>query len=189
MSFERYLLTAALLAGLHGVATADDIGPSAAEMVNALKPPDTELPRTRSMRNLINRPADVAASAGQAQPEVPDAPPKPSISMAIQFDFGSAKLRPEGAAVLDRLAVALQMRELRSSRFLIEGHTDGKGSADYNLHLSQLRADEVLHYLVAHEVEQSRLSAIGKGATELADAAAPLAAANRRVRIVNQIAP
>ena len=105
--------------------------------------------------------------------------------MAIRFDFDSARLRPEGAAVLDRLAAALQTSELKESRFLIEGHTDAKGGAEYNLRLSQLRADEVQRYLLAQGVARPRLSAVGRGAQEPANPGAPLAAENRRVRIVN----
>ena len=87
--------------------------------------------------------------------------------------------------MLDRLAAALQTAELKDSRFLIEGHTDAKGAADYNLRLSQQRADEARRYLMAHGVSGQRLDAAGRGAQEPATPAAPLAAENRRVRIVN----
>ena len=163
-------------------------------MIEALKP------RTRGLRNLVvgevaaSAPASAtAASAASGGPSVsaPDpvaaspAAPPPSLSMAIRCDFDSVRLRPEGAAVLDRLAAALQTSDLKDSRFLIEGHTDAKGDAAYNLHLSQQRADEVRRYLQAHGVAEPRLSAVGRGAQEPANPAQPLAAENRRVRIVN----
>ena len=164
-------------------------------MIEALKP------RTRSLRNLVvgesaaSAPAGASAAsavgaqrpavdqAGAGMVDVPAAPP--SLSMAIRFDFDSAQLRPEGAAVLDRLASALQTPDLRDSRFRIEGHTDAKGDAAYNLRLSQQRADEVRRFLVAHDVSLPRLSAVGRGAQELVNPALPLGAENRRVRIVN----
>ena len=105
--------------------------------------------------------------------------------MAIRFDFDSAQLHPEGAAVLDRLASALQTPDLKDSRFRIEDHTDAKGDAAYNLRLSQQRADEVRRFLVAHGVSLPSLSAVGRGAPEPANPAQPLGAENRRVRIVN----
>jgi outer membrane protein OmpA-like peptidoglycan-associated protein len=105
--------------------------------------------------------------------------------MAIRFDFNSAHLRPEGASVLDRPAAALQTPDLKSSRFLIEGHTDAQGSADYNLRLSQSRADEVRRYLVAQGLAPQRLSSVGRGSREPADPSAPMSPENRRVRIVN----
>jgi outer membrane protein OmpA-like peptidoglycan-associated protein len=175
-------------------ALAQDAAPNTEQMVEALKP------RTRSLRNLVvGEPAASAPVAGPATaaglPSLPDppsatAPPEspaaqPSLSMAIRFDFDSARLRPEGAAVLDRLATALQTSDLKGSRFLIEGHTDAKGLADYNLRLSQQRADEVRRYLQLHGVAEQRLSAVGRGSQEPANAAQPLAAENRRVRIVN----
>ena len=176
---------------------APSASPNTQQMIEALKP------RTRGLRNLVVGEAAASAAAGEgaasaapaadfgrsapaasdAAVAVPAAPP--SLSMAIRFDFDSAHLRPEGAAVLDRLASALQTPELKDSRFRIEGHTDAKGDAAYNLRLSQQRADEVRRFLVAHGVSLPRLSAVGRGAQELANPLLPLAAENRRVRIVN----
>ena len=183
-----------LLLALHGLVLAQVVvqerAPNTQEMIEALKP------RTRSIRNLVvtevaaSAPS-AAAAASQAAPagtdtvSVNEAASRPSLSMAIRFDFDSARLRPEGAAVLDRLAAALQTPELKDSRFLIEGHTDAKGAADYNLRLSQQRADEARRYLMAHGVSGQRLDAAGRGAQEPATPAAQLAAENRRVRIVN----
>ena len=153
--------------------------PNTQQMIEALKP------RTRGLRNLVVGEAAASAAAGEvaASAAMPAAPP--SLSMAIRFDFDSAHLRPEGAAVLDRLASALQTPDLKGSRFRIEGHTDAKGDAAYNLRLSQQRADEVRRFLVAHGVSLPRLSAVGRGAQEPANPLLPLGAENRRVRIVN----
>lgn len=189
----RRSAAALLLLALHCLVVAQDTAPNTQEMIEALKP------RTRSIRNLVVTEVaatapSAAAAASQAAPAatttaaaIVNEPPasRPSLSMAIRFDFDSARLRPEGAAVLDRLAAALQTPELKDSRFLIEGHTDAKGAADYNLRLSQLRADEARRYLMSNGVGGQRLNAVGRGAQEPATPAAPLAAENRRVRIVN----
>ncbi len=189
------LLLAFAIVALQSAALAQDVAPNTDQMIEALKP------RTRSLRNLMvgeaaasapvaggpataaGLPSLLAPPAATAQSEAPAA--RPSLSMAIRFDFDSARLRPEGAAVLDRLAMALQTSDLKDSRFLIEGHTDAKGVADYNLRLSQQRADEVRRYLQLHGVAEERLSAVGRGSQEPVNAAQPLAAENRRVRIVN----
>ena len=115
-----------------------------------------------------------------AQPAV-----RPSLSLLIQFDFNSARVRPESQQALANLSVALQSPELRNSTFALEGHTDAKGSADYNVRLSALRAQAVRDYLIGRGVEQGRLQASGKGASELANVEQPFAPENRRVRIVN----
>jgi outer membrane protein OmpA-like peptidoglycan-associated protein len=146
--------------------------PSALEMVEQLK---TQPPRTRSMRNLT---IESAAPEGTVAS-------KPSLSLLIQFDFNSAKVKPESQQALSNLAQALQSKELQDAKFAVEGHTDAKGRADYNLKLSQQRADAVRAYLASNGVQDSRLAAVGKGSTELANAADPQAAENRRVRIVN----
>ena len=136
-------------------------------MVKQLKP----APRTRSLRNLT-----VESTAPEA---------KPSLSLLIQFDFDSAKVKPESQQALSNLAQALQSRELAQSKFAVEGHTDSAGRADYNMKLSQQRADAVRTYLASNGVLDARLNAVGKGSSELANTADPLASGNRRVRIVN----
>ena len=111
--------------------------------------------------------------------------PRPSVSLSIEFDFDSARVRADSLAVLGNLAQALQSPALQDARFLVEGHTDASGRADYNQRLSAQRAQAVSAWLAAQGVAPARLSAVGKGATEPALPETPNAAANRRVRIVN----
>ncbi len=129
-----------------------------------------QAPRTRSLRNLSVEAVE---------------PVKPSLSLQIQFDFNSARVLPESQQALINLAQAMQSRELADVKFAVEGHTDAKGRADYNLKLSEQRAHAVSAVLASHGVTMARLAAVGKGASEPANAADPLAAENRRVRIVN----
>jgi len=162
--------------------------PSAEQMIQQLK-----TPRTRGLRNLsveavsANVAQDSGADSSGAKPVTPAAAPeKPSLSLLIQFDFNSARVRPESQQALANLSQALQSPELLSSNFSIEGHTDAKGRSDQNQKLSQQRADAVSEFLKKRGVADSRLLATGKGAAELANTANPFAAENRRVRIVNQ---
>jgi outer membrane protein OmpA-like peptidoglycan-associated protein len=67
---------------------------------------------------------------------------------------------------------------------MVEGHTDGKGTSDYNLKLSQARASAVKAYLEKQGVEASRLVAQGKGDTELVNSQDRFAAENRRVKVI-----
>jgi outer membrane protein OmpA-like peptidoglycan-associated protein len=156
--------------------------PSAAEMVEQLKVPPvpSSRPRTRSLRNLtVEAAAEAPAGSGVA------AAPRPSLSLLIQFDFNSARVKAESQQALANLAQALQSKELQASRFAVEGHTDAKGRPDYNLKLSQQRAEAVRDFLQRKGVGETRLVAAGKGASELANSAEPFAAENRRVRSVN----
>ena len=162
--------------------------PSADQMIEQLKGP-----RTRSLRNLIveSQPASTSSAAvasGQngvtASVNAP-AGSRPSLSLLIQFDFNSARVRPESQQALSNLAKALNSHELVESHFAVEGHTDFKGRAEYNLKLSQDRADAVRDYLLEQGIARNRLISSGKGSNDLANKAEPYAAENRRVRIVN----
>jgi outer membrane protein OmpA-like peptidoglycan-associated protein len=111
----------------------------------------------------------------------------PKLDFSINFDFDSADIDPASYPTLDTLAEALKSQDLYASRFLINGHTDSKGSDDYNLELSQRRANAVVQYLVSqHDVEPNRLKAIGFGETTLKDVNDGEAAVNRRVEIINR---
>ena len=110
---------------------------------------------------------------------------KPSLSLLIQFDLNSARVKPESQQALANLAMALKSQELLSARFAVEGHTDATGRADHNQRLSQQRADAVRDVLAAQGVARQRLQTAGKGSAELANSADPTSFENRRVRIVN----
>ncbi|MBL8305875.1 MAG: OmpA family protein [Rubrivivax sp.] len=129
--------------------------------------------------------ADAPTAPAPAPEAVPAGPPA-SLALDIRFEPNSAQVRPESGALLGTLVAALQSPELKSLRFIIEGHADPRGSAAHNQRLSQERADEVRLYLVALGVHPSRLKAVGKGSTQLANAGDPQAAENRRVRVVTQ---
>ena len=127
-------------------------------------------------------PAVAVSAVAPSQTAAPEAPP--SLSLAIQFETNSARVRPESGEVLGNLVAAMLSPDLRGNRFMIEGHTDARGLAANNQRLSLQRAEEVRLYLVALGVHPGRLRAVGKGASEPANAGDPLAADNRRVRVV-----
>jgi outer membrane protein OmpA-like peptidoglycan-associated protein len=131
--------------------------------------------------------APAAPAAPTAAPTAAPAPapaPAPSLSLAIQFESNSARVRPESGALLGDLVAAMISPELKDNRFVIEGHTDARGNAAANRRLSQERAEEVRQYLILLGVHASRLKAVGKGSSEPANARDPMAAENRRVRVV-----
>lgn len=119
---------------------------------------------------------------------VPPSPDQPrSASLAtVQFELGSATLRPDATQALQMLAAVLADPSLSQSRFIIEGHTDASGPANVNQALSERRAQAVVGYLVSNEgVDPGRLIWAGKGESQPIDPANPYAAANRRVVVLN----
>jgi outer membrane protein OmpA-like peptidoglycan-associated protein len=80
----------------------------------------------------------------------------------IQFGFDSAVIRPVSYHVLDAIADTLNANT-QLTAIEIGGHTDERGADQYNLVLSQKRADAVMAYLVGKHVDAARLSAQGYG--------------------------
>ena len=108
------------------------------------------------------------------------------LTIAIQFDFDSARIRPSSFAAVGLMADALYHPYLQGYRFLIVGHTDAKGNREYNLKLSQQRADAIRAALInPFGISPSRIEAVGLGEEQLLKPAAPEAAENRRVQLIN----
>lgn len=115
-------------------------------------------------------PPPVVEPAPEAPLEpVPAAEPTPGrykycITLHIEFDIDKADIRPE---YHDEVAkVGDFMKKYPTTTAVIEGHTDNVGTAEYNMGLSQRRAESVVNYLVEKfGIENSRLSAKGYGLT------------------------
>lgn len=74
----------------------------------------------------------------------------------VYFDFDRATLRTDHKMELERLAVMMKNRE--DFKLSLEGHTDLRGSEEYNKSLSERRAKSVLNYLVDRGVSKDRLN-------------------------------
>jgi outer membrane protein OmpA-like peptidoglycan-associated protein len=110
----------------------------------------------------------------------------PKINLAIEFEYDSDRPTPNGERQLFQLAEALKDANLKSFRFMLAGHTDARGSWEYNQRLSERRAIAVQRFLAGPaQVEISRLSTVGFGKMRLLKDAAPEDPRNRRVEVVN----
>lgn len=210
------LTAAAAVIGLASMALAQT-NPNANEIIKALQPTGTISNTTRGIRPAGAPPATPApapatpapapampasmpamAPAATTPAPAPAATPAtaatttaakaPSINLSVQFATGSATLTPAATATLDQLGTALTSAELKEYRFRIAGHTDTVGTPEYNLTLSQERANAVASYLEnKFAIPASRLDAIGRGENGLLVPTPPQTpeARNRRVQITN----
>lgn len=87
------------------------------------------------------------------------------------FAFASAELQASEA--LQKLGTLL--RRNPDATFVIEGYTDSIGDPNYNLNLSQERADSVRDYLIQSGVDSTHIQARGYGATHFLVAPRPVA--------------
>lgn len=106
-----------------------------------------------------------------------------AIIYGICFGTDSATLKPESTETLNKILETVKFRP--SLKLVIEGHTDWQGTDEYNLKLSQQRAQAVVDWLVQKGIQGSRLEAKGFGESKpVADNSKPDGRAlNRRVEI------
>ena len=108
------------------------------------------------------------------------------ITYGITFDVGKSTIKPESMGEINRIVQL--MNENPELKFSVEGHTDNTGSAASNQKLSEQRSEAIVAKLVEMGIEESRLTAVGKGQNS------PIAdnntdegrAKNRRVEFVKQ---
>ena len=104
----------------------------------------------------------------------------------LLFDYDSANLRPGATASLQKLGRLIQRNP--QSLFRVEGHTDSFGGDQYNMELSQRRAETVKTWLIQNmNIDADRVQTQGYGKTRLivpAERSVEEQQLNRRVEIV-----
>ena len=114
------------------------------------------------------------------------------FAFPVHFAYDDASVRPADARALDRFASVVR-KHYPGAKVTVEGFADPAGSAQYNLALSQRRAEAVRGYVADHGIDPSLVSAVGYGETRLVrrDAARdmPGAELNRRVVFVIETPP
>lgn len=82
----------------------------------------------------------------------------------VFFAFNKADILPESNDELNK--VVKFMKDQPTVEIEVSGHTDNKGSNDYNMKLSQDRANSVKDYLVSNGIDAARITAKGYGETK-----------------------
>ena len=99
---------------------------------------------------------------------------------SIEFESNSTTMTPRSLATLDQLID--QLRHAPRTAIEIGGHTDKYGEPDYNLQLSQRRADAVRRYFAKHGLPK-QFTAVGYGASRPLSVAENRAGLQRNRRI------
>jgi len=104
----------------------------------------------------------------------------------VEFDFNSAVIRPSSYRTVGSIADALHNPILLGYGLLVIGHTDSVGGREYNVRLSQRRAEAIRDALIdPFGVNPAVLEAVGMGEEQLRDPAHPTSGINRRVQLIN----
>lgn len=82
----------------------------------------------------------------------------------IYFEYDKSNITMQGATELDKLVTV--MKNKSSTVILVKAHTDSRGSAKYNLDLSEKRAKSTAQYIISKGVDKGQISGVGVGESE-----------------------
>lgn len=128
-------------------AVVEPSGPSRADVLAA----EAARRRADSISASARDAAAASAAAGRAAAAM-----KQTLQQVVYFDFDKDQIRDDARAVLDAKAAILTANP--SVTFVIVGHTDEQGTAEYNVALGQRRAAQVKRYLVSKGIDETRFS-------------------------------
>lgn len=158
--------------------------PTQDQLIDALAVPPDPNGSGRGLLPFASRPTGRPVSNDAPAPERES--DHPTAALDIKFEFNSAQLTGQAKEVIRTLGEAINSARLKADHFIISGHTDSTGRPDYNMRLSNRRAQTVRDYLVERfAVDPGRLEVVGRGQEEPLDPDNPESGVNRRVQIVN----
>ena len=137
------LFTAALLVACSGSDTKEDEAAAAAAAAAAAQ----SAQKTASMQ-----------AAAAEQQSLQDA--AAAVGNVFYFEFDSSTLTPEALGAVDAHIAALQGSD---TKVRLEGHTDERGTREYNMALGERRANSVRDYMVANGIATFRIETVSYG--------------------------
>lgn len=121
-----------------------------------------------------------ASNVSSAQCIDPQHPGKVALQ-TVHFDYDKAEIRADAQSTLDQDAECL--KQAPAQKFTVEGHTDERGTVEYNLSLGESRSTTVVKYLDRLGAANGRLRVVSKGKAQPVchDASEDCFGKNRRV--------
>jgi len=130
-------------------------------------------------------PAPVVRPVPPPAPAPPPPPEKICMTLNVEFDYDKADVKSKYHGVIEK--VADFMKQYPQVTTVIEGHADNRGKYEYNIRLSERRAENVKKYLVEKfGIAETRLTTKGYGYTKpvASNATAAGRQKNRRIDAV-----
>ena len=160
-SMAMVALGAALVTGAYGCRkqvapqAPASTSPSLATSVNPAPPPTAPLPppAVKAMAPLTEDDIFARKSLDQLNAERP--------LDDVFFDYDQAMIRNDALPVMQKNAEWL--KRWSTTQITVDGHSDSRGSSEYNLALASRRADAVKQYLVSLDVAANRITVVSKG--------------------------
>ncbi len=153
-TLQRHLLTAIAVASLAACSSVplDDKAPVESRTGSAVVPGSGSGTNSASSSQTRVAPVDVTQTSNAAFSKLPH---------VVYFDFDSYVVKPDYQNVIEANAKALEAN--RKHHMAVEGHTDDRGSSEYNLALGQRRAEAVVKSLTLLGVDPGQLEAVSFG--------------------------
>jgi outer membrane protein OmpA-like peptidoglycan-associated protein len=82
----------------------------------------------------------------------------------VYFEFDKSNITREGAFELDKLVEAMKANP--NMVIMVKGHTDSRGSDQYNMNLSNRRAKASVQYVISRGIAKARISGQGYGESQ-----------------------
>jgi OOP family OmpA-OmpF porin len=137
-----------------------------ASQLEALKVPTTPPPPPEAQQTPVPPTPPPAPTPPQSEAERQLIETGAIVLPDVHFKLNSAELEPEYTGRLDEAGAALE--KFSALRIEVQGHTDSRGSAAYNMKLSQARAEAVRDYLLQHfSLPAENYTAKGYGKSQL----------------------
>jgi outer membrane protein OmpA-like peptidoglycan-associated protein len=137
-------------------AVANETKTAAAETMTAEQQPDRVIPQTSTVQL-----EEKLQQSGLLVEQMDDDILKVNLSSDGMFAFDSAEIKDGARPALGKLADILRKQD--DLTIQVVGHTDSSGAAEYNLHLSQRRAQAVADYLVGQGLDDASIQSEGRG--------------------------
>lgn len=145
------------------------------------QPPPRPTPTTRPLQTVETAPIEAPKPTYRGPWEDPSSP---LYNRTIYFDYDSSEINPEYIPVMRNHATYLGTDTSR--RVTLEGHTDERGTREYNLALADQRADAVRRFMIAEGVLPDQMATLSYGEERPTDGGHSEAAWRQNRRVIIQ---